>query len=74
MAVLTVLIYATVPMISAWNNDLAKKPPVGFSTWNYFKCNFNETSCINKHLNAVGCECISVDAGLWFRLLYHKYH
>jgi alpha-galactosidase len=45
LILLTVVIFGTLPdfQAQAWNNGLAKTPPMGWSSWNVFAGNIDET-------------------------------
>ena len=70
--VLTVLtlVSGSVQSSRAGNNTLGATPPLGWSTWNYFASEINETvvleiadAMITTGLKAVGYEYVNIDAG-----------
>ena len=75
MVTLLLFIAIFIATIDGWNNGLAKTPPMGFSTWNYFKYDFNETTFyniidgfVNNGMKDVGYKYVNVDAGWWYEI------
>ena len=59
-------------VIDALDNGVARTPPMGWSTWNYYKLGVNESVFYNavkymtqSGMKDVGYEYINVDAGWW---------
>ena len=70
-----IVLFQLILSVYSWDNGLALTPPMGFSTWNFFRFNFNETtfyeitdSFISSGMKSVGYEYINVDAGWWYQI------
>ena len=75
LAIISLCLLALIEYTTAWNNGLAITPPMGFSTWNYYKYDFNATTFykiadafVDRGLKAVGYEYVNVDAGWWYQI------
>ena len=63
-----------VVLINGLNNGAAETPPMGWSTWNYYERNFNESTfynavdvMISSGMKDVGYQYVNVDGGWWAR-------